>query len=38
MLVMGAYGHARLQKMVLGGVPREMLRTDDGTDADVALT
>jgi nucleotide-binding universal stress UspA family protein len=27
MLVMGAYGHARLQEMVLGGVTREMLRT-----------
>lgn len=27
MLVMGAYGHSRLQEMVLGGVTREMLRT-----------
>jgi nucleotide-binding universal stress UspA family protein len=27
LLVMGAYGHSRLQEMVLGGVTREMLRT-----------
>jgi nucleotide-binding universal stress UspA family protein len=27
MLVMGAYGHSRLQEMMLGGVTREMLRT-----------
>lgn len=27
MLVMGAYGRTRLQKMVLSGVTREMLRT-----------
>jgi len=27
MLVMGAYGHSRLQEMVLGGVTREMLRS-----------
>jgi nucleotide-binding universal stress UspA family protein len=27
MLVMGAYGHSRLQEGVLGGVTREMLRT-----------
>jgi nucleotide-binding universal stress UspA family protein len=27
MLVMGAYGHSRLQEFVVGGVTREMLRT-----------
>ena len=27
LLVMGAYGHSRLQEMMLGGVTREMLRT-----------
>lgn len=27
LVVMGAYGHARLREMVLGGVTREMLRT-----------
>jgi nucleotide-binding universal stress UspA family protein len=27
MLVMGAYGHSRLQEGILGGVTREMLRT-----------
>lgn len=27
MLVMGAYGHSRLQEAILGGVTREMLRT-----------
>jgi len=27
MLVMGGYGHSRLQELVLGGVTREMLRT-----------
>jgi nucleotide-binding universal stress UspA family protein len=27
MLVMGGYGHSRLQEIVLGGVTREMLRT-----------
>jgi len=26
-LVMGAYGHSRLQVGILGGVTREMLRT-----------
>jgi nucleotide-binding universal stress UspA family protein len=27
MLVMGAYGHSRLQEGILGGVTREMLKT-----------
>jgi nucleotide-binding universal stress UspA family protein len=27
LLVMGAYGHSRLQEGILGGVTREMLRT-----------
>ena len=27
MVVMGAYGHARLREMVLGGVTREMFRS-----------
>jgi len=27
MLVMGAYGHSRLQEGILGGVTRAMLRT-----------
>jgi nucleotide-binding universal stress UspA family protein len=27
MLVMGAYGHTRLQEGILGGVTREMLQT-----------
>jgi nucleotide-binding universal stress UspA family protein len=27
MLVMGAYGHSRLQEGILGGVTREMLQT-----------
>jgi nucleotide-binding universal stress UspA family protein len=27
MLIMGAYGHSRLQETVLGGVTRDMLET-----------
>jgi nucleotide-binding universal stress UspA family protein len=27
MLVMGAYGHSRLQEWIFGGVTREMLKT-----------
>ncbi len=27
LLVLGAYGHARLREMVLGGVTRDLLRT-----------
>lgn len=36
-LIMGGYGHSRLQERFLGGVTRAMLRSHDRPDADVAL-
>ena len=37
LLVMGGYGHSRLREVVLGGVTRDMFRSHDGADLDVAL-
>ena len=37
LLVMGGYGHSRLQERMLGGVTRGMFELDDRPGADVAL-
>ena len=37
LLVMGGFGHSRLQERILGGVTRAMFEFDDGAGADVAL-